>query len=47
MNMFPLRLSPGLPILAEDMRKVRESWKLLVDAGAETDLSCAWEAVFG
>jgi hydroxyacylglutathione hydrolase len=36
MNMFPLRLSPGLPILAEDMQKVRESWKLLVDAGAET-----------
>lgn len=36
MNMFSLRLSPGLPILAEDMRKVRESWKLLVDAGAET-----------
>jgi hydroxyacylglutathione hydrolase len=36
MNRFPLRLSPGLPILAEDMQKVRESWKLLVDAGAET-----------
>jgi hydroxyacylglutathione hydrolase len=36
MNMLPLRLSPGLPILAEDMQKVRESWKLLVDAGAET-----------
>lgn len=32
----PLRLSPGLPILAEDMKKVRESWKLLIDAGAKT-----------
>jgi glyoxylase-like metal-dependent hydrolase (beta-lactamase superfamily II) len=33
---FPLRLGPGLPTLAEDMQKVRESWKLLVDGGAET-----------
>jgi len=36
MSDFPLRLSPGLPILAEDMQKVRESWKVLLDAGAET-----------
>ncbi len=36
MSMFPLRLSPGLPILAEDMPKVRESWKLLMDMGAKT-----------
>ena len=36
MSEFPLRLSPGLPILAEDMQKVRESWKVLLDAGAET-----------
>jgi hydroxyacylglutathione hydrolase len=36
MSMFPLRLSPGLPILAEDMQKVRESWKLLIDRGAKT-----------
>jgi hydroxyacylglutathione hydrolase len=35
MNKFPMRLSPGLPILAEDMQQVRESWKLLLDAGAE------------
>jgi hydroxyacylglutathione hydrolase len=32
---FPMRLSPGLPILAEDMQQVRASWKLLLDAGAE------------
>ncbi len=36
MSGFPLRLSPGLPILAEDMQKVRESWKFLIDRGAET-----------
>jgi len=36
MNKFPMRLSPGLPILAEDMQQVRESWKLLLDAGAKT-----------
>ena len=36
MNQFPLRFSPGLPIFAEDLQKVRESWKLLLDQGAET-----------
>jgi hydroxyacylglutathione hydrolase len=36
MSGFPLRFSPGLPILAEDMHKVRESWKLLMEAGAKT-----------
>jgi len=36
MNGFPLRYGPGLPIFAEDMQMVRESWRLLVDAGAET-----------
>ena len=36
MRGFPLRLSPGLPVLAEDMRQVRESWKSLLDAGAKT-----------
>ena len=32
----PLRLSPGLPIFADDMKKVKESLKLLIDAGAKT-----------
>lgn len=36
MNQFPLRLSPGLPIFAEDLQRVKESWKLLLDEGAET-----------
>ena len=35
MNTFPLRLSPGLPIFAEDFLKVKESWKLLLDQGAK------------
>jgi hydroxyacylglutathione hydrolase len=34
MNRFPLRLRPGLPVLAEDMDKVRASWEKLLDAGA-------------
>ena len=36
MSGFPLRFSPGLPILAENMQKVRESWKLLMGRGTET-----------
>ena len=34
MNAFPLRLSPGLPVLAEDPAEVVASWKLLLEAGA-------------
>ncbi len=34
MNMFPLRLSPGLPIFAEDMSSVISSWELLIEKGA-------------
>jgi glyoxylase-like metal-dependent hydrolase (beta-lactamase superfamily II) len=36
MNEFPLRLSPGLPIFAEDMQKVKESWRKLLGEGAKT-----------
>jgi glyoxylase-like metal-dependent hydrolase (beta-lactamase superfamily II) len=36
MSEFPLRLSPGLPIFAEDMRQVRQSWQALLEAGAKT-----------
>ncbi len=36
MNKFPLRFSPGLPIFAEDWDKVIESWKMLLDQGAQT-----------
>lgn len=34
MNRFPLRLSPGLPIFAEDLGAVEASWKLLLARGA-------------
>ena len=27
MNKFPLRLTPGLPIFAEDWAKLKESWE--------------------
>jgi glyoxylase-like metal-dependent hydrolase (beta-lactamase superfamily II) len=36
MNGFPLRMSPGLPVFAEDIRQVRESWRRLLDEGANT-----------
>ena len=36
MNGFPMRSGPGLPIFAEDLKKVKESWKLLLDYGAKT-----------
>jgi len=36
MNKFPLRLSPGLPIFADNLPAVIESWKLLLKAGATT-----------
>lgn len=35
-NIPPFRFSPGLPIFAEDMQRVKRSWKLLLDEGAET-----------
>jgi glyoxylase-like metal-dependent hydrolase (beta-lactamase superfamily II) len=35
MNAFPLRLSPGLPIFAEDTAKLRESWRMILDRGAK------------
>ncbi len=35
-NLFPLLLSPGLPPLAEDLVKLKQSWKLLLDQGART-----------
>ena len=35
MSGFPLRFTPGLPILAENMAEVRGSWKLLLDKGTK------------
>jgi hydroxyacylglutathione hydrolase len=36
MNKFPLRFGPGMPIFAEDMAKLKESWNLLLGTGAKT-----------
>jgi len=36
MSSFPLRLGPGLPIFAGDIKKVKQSLKLLLDKGATT-----------
>jgi glyoxylase-like metal-dependent hydrolase (beta-lactamase superfamily II) len=35
MNMFPMRLSPGLPIFADNMSIVKNSWQTLLDKGAK------------
>ena len=37
MNKFPLRIGPGLPIFADDLSVVKESWKQLLDQGAKTE----------
>ena len=36
MNLFPLRLNPGLPIWGDNIQLVKESWKKLLDMGAKT-----------
>lgn len=35
MNRFPLRLSPGLPIFAEDWEALERSWQILLNEGAQ------------
>lgn len=36
MNKVPLRISPGLPIFADDLNVVIESWEKLIQLGAST-----------
>jgi len=36
MNKFPLRLTPGLPIFAEDLATLKQSWQALLDQGVKT-----------
>ena len=36
MSGFPVRVNPGLPIFAEDTKRVKESIKLLLESGAKT-----------
>jgi hydroxyacylglutathione hydrolase len=31
---FPFRFTPGLPIYAEDIQRVKESWRMLISKGA-------------
>jgi glyoxylase-like metal-dependent hydrolase (beta-lactamase superfamily II) len=35
-NGFPFRLSPNLPIFAEDLPRLRESWRMLLEQGVDT-----------
>jgi glyoxylase-like metal-dependent hydrolase (beta-lactamase superfamily II) len=35
-NKLPLRLSPGLPVLADNIEKVKESWRSILDLGVKT-----------
>ena len=34
-NNLPFRLSPGLPVYAQNIDKIKENWKLLMDKGAK------------
>jgi len=36
MNKLPLRRTPGLPVLGWNLEKAKESWRRLIDLGAET-----------
>ena len=35
MNMFPMRLNPGLPIFADNVQIVKNSWRTLMDMGTK------------
>jgi glyoxylase-like metal-dependent hydrolase (beta-lactamase superfamily II) len=36
MNALPMRFGPGLPIFADDLARLKESWRLLLDRGIKT-----------
>jgi hydroxyacylglutathione hydrolase len=36
MNMFPMRISPGLPIFGDDIQVIKKSWQKLLYMGAKT-----------
>ena len=36
MSAFPMRIGPGLPIFAEDLSRLRESWKRVLGMGIKT-----------
>ncbi len=35
MNGFPMRIGPGMPVFAEDVGAIQESWRLLLTNGAK------------
>ena len=35
MNVFPTRIGPGMPIFAENVNALKESWRLLLSSGAK------------
>ena len=35
MNGFPMRIGPGMPIFAENVNALKESWRLLLSSGAK------------
>jgi glyoxylase-like metal-dependent hydrolase (beta-lactamase superfamily II) len=35
MNVFPVRIGPGMPIFAEITNIIKESWRLLISSGAK------------
>ena len=35
MSMFPMRLTPGLPIFGDDIQIVKNSWRMLLNMGAK------------
>lgn len=35
MNVFPVRIGPGMPIFAENVNALKESWRLLLSSGAK------------
>jgi len=35
MNAFPMRIGPGMPIFAENVNALKESWRLLLSSGAK------------
>jgi hypothetical protein len=36
MYTLPMRFGPGLPVFGDDIELVKQSWRVLLDAGAKT-----------
>jgi glyoxylase-like metal-dependent hydrolase (beta-lactamase superfamily II) len=42
---LPLRFGPGLPTVAEDIEKVKESWRRLLELGVTTVYPAHWKTL--